>query len=165
MSVPLPQQRVLRADTGCCPPYYWEHKQPTNKGPVTQPRPLSSPRGAASHLHQGTANWEPTAAPPSLVAQTVKNSPAVQKTWVWSLDWKILWRRTWQHTPVFLPGESPWTEEPGGIQSIESQRVWHNTWDNIKQGNLHITGIPKGEEREKGIENIFKKLWLKTSQT
>jgi len=25
---------------------------------------------------------------------------------------KILWRRAWQPTPVFLPGESPWTEKP-----------------------------------------------------
>ena len=24
----------------------------------------------------------------------------------------------WQPTPVFLPGESPWTEEPGGLQSM-----------------------------------------------
>ena len=30
---------------------------------------------------------------------------------------KIPWRRSWQPTPVFLPGESPWTEEPGGVQS------------------------------------------------
>ena len=28
---------------------------------------------------------------------------------------KIPWRREWQPTPVFLPGESPWTEEPGGL--------------------------------------------------
>jgi len=27
-----------------------------------------------------------------------------------------LWRRAWQLPPVFLPGESPWTEEPGGLQ-------------------------------------------------
>ena len=27
---------------------------------------------------------------------------------------KIPWRRAWQPTPVFLPGESPWTEEPAG---------------------------------------------------
>ena len=27
---------------------------------------------------------------------------------------KISWRRAWQPTPVFLPEESPWTEEPGG---------------------------------------------------
>ena len=28
---------------------------------------------------------------------------------------KILWRRAWQPTPVFLPGQCPWTEEPGGL--------------------------------------------------
>jgi len=28
---------------------------------------------------------------------------------------KILWRRAWQPTPVFLPGESSWTEEAGGL--------------------------------------------------
>jgi len=28
---------------------------------------------------------------------------------------KISWRRAQQPTPVFLPGESPWTEEPGGL--------------------------------------------------
>ena len=32
-------------------------------------------------------------------------------------------RRAWQPTPLFFPGESPWTEEPGGPQSIGSQRV------------------------------------------
>ena len=36
---------------------------------------------------------------------------------------KIPWRRAWQPTPVFLPGESPWTEEPGGLESIGSQTV------------------------------------------
>ena len=34
---------------------------------------------------------------------------------------KIPWRRAWQLTPV-LPGESPWTEDPGGPQSIWSQK-------------------------------------------
>ena len=28
----------------------------------------------------------------------------------------VPWRREWQPTPVFLAGESPWTEEPGGLQ-------------------------------------------------
>ena len=28
---------------------------------------------------------------------------------------KIPWRRAWQPTPLFLPGESPWTEEPGRV--------------------------------------------------
>ena len=39
---------------------------------------------------------------------------------------KIPWRRKWQSTPVFLPGESPWTEEPGGLQSMGSQTAGHN---------------------------------------
>ena len=34
---------------------------------------------------------------------------------------KILWRRAWQPTPVFLFGEIPWTEKPGGLSSIGSQ--------------------------------------------
>ena len=39
---------------------------------------------------------------------------------------KIALRRKWQPTPVFLPGESPWTEESGGLQSMGSQRVRHD---------------------------------------
>ena len=38
----------------------------------------------------------------------------------------IPWRRIWQPTPVFLPGESPWTDDPGRLQSMGSQRVGHN---------------------------------------
>ena len=38
---------------------------------------------------------------------------------------KIPWRRKWQPTPVFLPGESSWTEEPGGLQSMGLQRSGH----------------------------------------
>ena len=39
---------------------------------------------------------------------------------------KIPWRRAWRPTPVFLPGESPWTEEPVTLPSIGSQRVGHD---------------------------------------
>ena len=44
---------------------------------------------------------------------------------------KVPWRRDWQPMPVFLPGESPRTEEPGGLQSMGSQELdtteatWH----------------------------------------
>ena len=38
---------------------------------------------------------------------------------------KMTQRRAWQPTPVYLPGESPWTEEPGGWQSIGLQRIGH----------------------------------------
>ena len=39
---------------------------------------------------------------------------------------KILWSRKWQPTPEFLPEKIPWIEEPGGLQSIGSQRVRHD---------------------------------------
>ena len=35
------------------------------------------------------------------------NLPAMQDTWVPSLDWEDPWRRAWQPTPVFLPEEFP----------------------------------------------------------
>ena len=62
----------------------------------------------------------------SPVAQMVKNLPAMWETWGQSLVGKIPWRRAWQPPPVFLPGESPWTEEPGDLQPMGSQRVAHN---------------------------------------
>ena len=31
-------------------------------------------------------------------------------------------------------------------------------WDNVKHTNIHITGVPEGEEREKGTENIFEEI-------
>ena len=39
---------------------------------------------------------------------------------------KIPWKTEWQSTPVCLSGKRPWTEEPGGLQSMELQRVGHN---------------------------------------
>ena len=33
---------------------------------------------------------------------------------------KIPWRKAGQPTLVFLPGTTPWTQEPGGLQCIES---------------------------------------------
>ena len=62
----------------------------------------------------------------SLVAQMVKNPPAMWETWVQLLDGKIPWKKARQPIPVFLCGESPWTEEPGGLQSVGLQRVRHN---------------------------------------
>ena len=41
----------------------------------------------------------------SLVAQLVKNLPAMWETWVWSLGWEDPWGRERLPTPVFWPGE------------------------------------------------------------
>ena len=65
----------------------------------------------------------------SLVAQMVKNLPVMWEIWetkFLSLGWKDPLEKGMVTTPVFLPGEFPWTEEPGGVQSMGSQRVKHN---------------------------------------
>ena len=46
----------------------------------------------------------------------------------------------------------------------KNESIIRDLWDNIKHANLCIIGIPEGKEIEKGIENVFEKLWLKISQ-
>ena len=45
---------------------------------------------------------------------------------------KIPWMTAWQPTPVFLPGECPWTEEAGRLPFMGLQRVGHK-----KQLSMH----------------------------
>ena len=52
---------------------------------------------------------------------------------------KIPYRRSWQPTPVFLPGESPWTEELGWLQFMGSQRGGHD-WA-TKHSTAHSTHV------------------------
>ena len=42
----------------------------------------------------------------------------------------VPWRRAWQPTSIFLPGQSSWTEEPGRLQSTGLRRVGHD-WSNL----------------------------------
>jgi len=62
----------------------------------------------------------------SLVAQSVKNLPAVQETWVWSLGWEDPLEKEMATHSSILAWKISWTEEPGGLQSMGSQRVRHN---------------------------------------
>ena len=57
------------------------------------------------------------------MAQTVKNPPAVWKTWVRSLGWEDPLEEGMATHSDILAWRIPWTEEPGGLQSMESQRV------------------------------------------
>ena len=57
----------------------------------------------------------------SLVAQIIKSLPTMQETWVRSLGWEDPLEEGVATHPVFLPGESPWTEEPDRLQSIRTQ--------------------------------------------
>ena len=62
----------------------------------------------------------------SLVAQMVKNPPAMQETQFQSLGWEdLLEERMATHSSI-LAWRSPWTEESGRLQSMGSQRVRHD---------------------------------------
>ena len=61
-----------------------------------------------------------------LVAQVVKNLPAMQETWVRSLCWEDPLEKEMAIHSNILAWEIPWTEEPGELQSTGSQRVRHD---------------------------------------
>ena len=61
----------------------------------------------------------------SLVAHSVKNLPAVQETRVLSLGWEDPLEKEMEAHSSMLAWKISWTEEPGGLQSMGSQRVGH----------------------------------------
>ena len=62
----------------------------------------------------------------SLVAQMVKNPPAVRETWVQSLDWEDPLEEGMETPSSTLAWRIPWTEEHGGLQSMVLQRIGHD---------------------------------------
>ena len=61
----------------------------------------------------------------SLVTQMVKNLPAMQETWVPSLGQEEPLEKDMAARSNILAWRIPWPEEPGGLQSMGSQRVGH----------------------------------------
>ena len=59
----------------------------------------------------------------SLVAQMVKNLPAMQETWIRSLGQEDPLEKEMATHYSILAWEIPWTEEPGGLQSMGLQRT------------------------------------------
>ena len=57
----------------------------------------------------------------SPMAQTVKNLPTMQEPWVRSLGWEDPLGKGMAAHSSFLAWKLPWTEEPGGLQSMRSQ--------------------------------------------
>ena len=62
----------------------------------------------------------------TLVAQSVKNLPAMQETGVRSLGREDPLEKEMATPSSILSWRLPWTEEPGGLQSVGSQRVRHD---------------------------------------
>ena len=61
-----------------------------------------------------------------MVAQMVKNLPAMQEIQVQSLGWEDHLEKGTTTPSSILAWRIPWTEEPGGLQSMGSQRVGHD---------------------------------------
>ena len=62
----------------------------------------------------------------TLVAQKVKNTLAIQETWVQSLCQEDPLEKEMVIHSSILAWRIPWTEEPGGLQSTGSQKVGHS---------------------------------------
>ena len=56
----------------------------------------------------------------------VENMPAMQGTWVQSLSWEDPLEKGMATHSSILAWRIPWTEEPSGLQSMESQTVGHD---------------------------------------
>ena len=56
----------------------------------------------------------------------VKNLPAMQEIWVQSLGWEDPLEKGKATHSSILTWRIPWTEEPGGLESMGSQRIGHN---------------------------------------
>ena len=76
-----------------------------------------------------------------MVAQMVKNLPAMQETWFNPWVGKIPWRKKWQPSPVFLPRESHGQRSPEGYSPqghkesdiTERLSAWHR--EGVSDGN------------------------------
>ena len=71
-----------------------------------------------------------------LVAQMVKNLPAIQETWIQSLGQEDALQKGMATHSHILTWRIPWTEEPGGLQSMGLQRVGHDWTQTTRKPSL-----------------------------
>ena len=85
----------------------------------------------------------------SLVAQMVKNPPAIWDTWVRSLSWEDLLEKGMPTHSSIPAWRIPWTEEPGVLQPTGLQRIRHDWTTNTtvfymiinNQASVHVIFI------------------------
>ena len=65
-----------------------------------------------------------------------KNLPAMQETWIWSLGWKDALEKGMATHSSILAWRIPLTEEPGGLQSMGSQKVDRTEWLSLSLSSL-----------------------------
>ena len=59
------------------------------------------------------------------MSETVKNLPVMQETWVQYLGWEDTLEEGMATHSSIPAWRIPWTEEPGGLQYMELQRIGH----------------------------------------
>ena len=68
--------------------------------------------------------------PNGIMAQMIKSLPAIQETWVQSLGWEDPLEEGMAIHSSILAWEIPWTEKPGGLQSLGSCRIRNDSATN-----------------------------------
>ena len=113
----------------------------------------SSPPGSSVSGILQARIWSGLPFPPPIgnsrtpwVGQMVENVPAMWETWVWPLGWEDPLEKGMATYSSIIACRIPWTEEPGRLQSMGSQRVGHdwvtNTWISLQPQNccvMHLT--------------------------
>ena len=75
----------------------------------------------------------------------------MRKTWVQSLGWEDPLEENMATHSSVVAWVIPWTEEPGGLQSVGSQRVGHNRSDSTHEFSLHTLPRPDEDLKESGL--------------
>ena len=119
----------------------WYHKTSRRKwrGKKITDAALGSNLGINNKRKKKTTNDTTT----SLVAQTVKRLSTMRETRVRSLGWEDPLEKEMAIHSSTIAWKIPWTEEPGRLQSMGSQRVAHN-WANSRSRSLKSLCKAKG---------------------
>ena len=129
-----PQMRVLSVQFSSVQSlsHVWLFVTPWTAGaslPITNSRSLLRLMSIESVMPSISSHWA------SLVAQLVKNPPAMQETWVDPWVGKIPWRRERLPTPVFWPGEFHGLYSPWGHKELDMTE-WLSLY--ITDGHLYL---------------------------
>ena len=111
---------------------------------------LGNPTGRGAWqatVHWVTRGWHDleTKPPPPLMTQQVKNLPArqeLQETWVQCLGWEDILEKEMATHSSTLAWKIWWTEEPGRLQSMGSQRLGHDWATSLSLLRVVLTTLP-----------------------
>ena len=107
-----------------------------------------------------------------ILSQTVKHLPAMQETQVCSLGWDDPLEKEMATHSSILAWKIPWTEDPGGLQSMELQRVgrdWATEHVTMRHELFRVHNVPWKKQQYLSIgglltERLIQSQCFKTTQ-